>query len=534
MDTEPGGSTTAEEGLASGETTGAARVQAGEVAAQYLTFRIGGEAFGFPMERVREVVRLPGLTEVPLTPEPLLGLANLRGQVAPVLGGRELLALETEGPPSSPRVVVVDGASPAGLRVDQMGQVLAVRDGEVGGVDQIESAVDTELLTGVVEGRDEAEGLILLLDPDRLLAGGMGTVGGMSGASEPMGRVPGAEASGERHETAGAEPETQLVAFGLEGQEYALPVARVEEIVRAPSHFSGVPRSENHVLGIMQLRGRPLPVVSLRDLLGLPGRELGADDRLVVVSIDQGGRKANVGLVVDEVREVLRLPVSALDEVPPLLAADRSLSELEAVVRLEEGRRLLTVLAVDRLFGTEGLPESVAAQTEDPEEEEAAMTTPGTGGQQAEAQLVVFGLHKDEFGVRIEGVREITRLPGSLTHVPYAPDFIEGVVNLRGRVLPVINLRRRFGLAEAEGDNRQRILVVRLNGLEAGLLVDSVSEVLKVEAGALQPTPRLSDYQKRVMAEMVKLPEQKRLVLVLQPDELVSEQEQDEIRQVAD
>jgi len=117
--------------------------------------------------------------------------------------------------------------------------------------------------------------------------------------------------------------------------------------------------------------------------------------------------------------------------------------------------------------------------------------------------------------------------------VPHSPDFIEGVINLRGQVLPVINLRRRFGLAETERDSRERILVLRINGMDTGVLVDGVSEVLKVAEGAIQPTPRLSEYQKRLLGEMVKLTDQKRLILILDPNELVSQQEMNQLEQAA-
>ena len=505
---------------------------------QYVTFMVGEEHFGFPMERVREVVRSPGVTPVPLAPPALRGLANLRGQVVPVFAAADLLGLSGDAETDLARVVVIDGHSPTGFQVDRMAQVLEAGAGEIGTVEGIDSAIDRDLLAGVVQERD-GEGMVFLLDPGAVLTKGSGgwgdDTGGTAGAgSAVQGAAARAEGSGQ------AEPETQLVGVRLEDQEYALPVEHVEEIVRAPANISEVPRSEAHVLGLMQLRERPLPLVGLRELLGLPPKTPTPEDRVVVVGLGGEGHHATVGLVVDGVREVLRLPESHLEPVPPFLATEGGIEELEALVRLHEGRRLVSVLSVDRLFELEGLREAMAAQQEadagSAAEGGSGMDGPGEAAGDVgaeEVQMVVFRLARDEFAARIENVREITRLPDNLTRVPHAPDFIEGVINLRGRVLPVINLRRRFGLTEAERDSRQRIVVLRINGEDMGLLVDSVSEVLKVPAREVQPTPRLTEFQKRLLGEMVKLSEQKRLILILTPDELVTAQEIAEIQEAA-
>ncbi|MFA6384273.1 MAG: chemotaxis protein CheW, partial [Candidatus Omnitrophota bacterium] len=98
---------------------------------------------------------------------------------------------------------------------------------------------------------------------------------------------------------------------------------------------------------------------------------------------------------------------------------------------------------------------------------------------QKEYQLVVFTLGKEEFGVDISQVREIVRLV-QITYLPKAPDFIEGVVNLRGQVLAVIDLAKRIGIkANARGENT-RIIVVEVGDNTVGMLVDSVSEVLRL------------------------------------------------------
>src|SRR5579859_5124862 len=96
-----------------------------------------------------------------------------------------------------------------------------------------------------------------------------------------------------------------------------------------------------------------------------------------------------------------------------------------------------------------------------------------------ELQVVGFRIGEETFGVRIGSVREIVRVP-EITAVPNAPDTIEGVINLRGKIIPVMDLRKRFGQTETQPDKGDRMLVVGLDDELVGLVVHSASEVLKI------------------------------------------------------
>ena len=101
-------------------------------------------------------------------------------------------------------------------------------------------------------------------------------------------------------------------------------------------------------------------------------------------------------------------------------------------------------------------------------------------------QIVGFRIGNEMYGVRIGAVREIVRVP-EITSVPSAPDMIEGVINLRGKIIPVMDLRKRFGLTEIVQDKRNRILVVELEGKLIGLIVNAASEVLKIPPSDIEP-----------------------------------------------
>jgi len=104
--------------------------------------------------------------------------------------------------------------------------------------------------------------------------------------------------------------------------------------------------------------------------------------------------------------------------------------------------------------------------------------------------LVGFRIGRETFGVPIGLVREIVRMM-EITAVPEAPDYVEGVINLRGRIIPVIDLRKRFREPGIKVDKRNRILVAELEGRLVGLIVDAASEVLKMANGDIEPPPEL-------------------------------------------
>lgn len=108
--------------------------------------------------------------------------------------------------------------------------------------------------------------------------------------------------------------------------------------------------------------------------------------------------------------------------------------------------------------------------------------------EQTHLQLVTFEIDQEEFAVDILTVQEINRMM-QITPVPEAPAWVEGVINLRGRIITVIDLRRRFSLPELERSGDQRIIVVEIEGKTIGFVVDRVNEVLRIHTGIIEPTP---------------------------------------------
>ncbi len=137
-------------------------------------------------------------------------------------------------------------------------------------------------------------------------------------------------------------------------------------------------------------------------------------------------------------------------------------------------------------------------------------------------QLVSFNVAEEEYGLQILKVQEIIRMQG-LTRVPNSPPFVEGVINLRGKVIPVVALRKRFGLAAQAHGRQTRIVVAEVSGAIIGFVVDSVSEVLRIPSTAIEPAPRLGNVNQEFIAGVVKL--EGRLLILLDIERVMTEEE---------
>jgi purine-binding chemotaxis protein CheW len=141
----------------------------------------------------------------------------------------------------------------------------------------------------------------------------------------------------------------------------------------------------------------------------------------------------------------------------------------------------------------------------------------------AEKQLVVFTLAEESYAVDINMVREIIQLQ-PITRVPGTPLSVEGVINLRGSVIPIVDLRKRFQLKAVERNKETRIVVVTCKGSEVGVIVDSVAEVLRIPVDSIEPSSSVfSDEHLEHLLGIVKL--SGRLVILLDMDQVLSKQE---------
>lgn len=152
------------------------------------------------------------------------------------------------------------------------------------------------------------------------------------------------------------------------------------------------------------------------------------------------------------------------------------------------------------------------------------------GMEAVERQLVVFKLGDEDYGIDISSVREIITVQ-RITRVPRAPDFIEGIINLRGNVIPVIDLRKRFELPVVEHTRDTRIVVVEIGEHTLGVVVDAVSEVLRIPSDSIEPPSSIVvDVDAQFIEGIARLEE--RLIILLNMSRLLDKREVDELAEV--
>jgi len=405
------------------------------------------------------------------------------------------------------RAIVLAGTSPAAIIVDAVEALLSVAEDRVE-IRRGELAAEPgERITGAfpVDGGRVAK----ILDVPALLNDAFAKRAKSSAASPS--RAPVAKARDDEATKQAAVD--VLVTFDVADQEYALPLSAVLEIVAAPEKVTRMPRGEALVIGVMPFRDRLLPLVSLRGLLGVPAAAAELNEKIIVASV--GG--ALVGLVADGARAIVSAERDRIDPLPAVLAArTRGEARIKAIYRGNDGQRLISILATEQLFHADVMQRLAVSEGFAVDEHAPSV---------AERQFLVFRLGADEFGLPIEAVDEVASVPERITRVPKTPKFLEGVVNLRGEILPVVDQRRRFDMPPAEQADTRRLLVVRTERHRAGLIVDSVRGVMRSSEDAIEPPPDLTGDITRLMRGVVNLPQEGRIVLLLDPAELLTRAE---------
>ncbi len=148
-----------------------------------------------------------------------------------------------------------------------------------------------------------------------------------------------------------------------------------------------------------------------------------------------------------------------------------------------------------------------------------------------ETQLVVFRMEKEEFACNINDVREVLKMV-RVTPLPRSLDFVEGVINLRGDVIPVIDLRKRFDLAEAERTDESRIIIVEVEDRMVGLTVDSVTEVIRLMQNQIQDAPnQVAAGKTDLIMGVGKIEE--RMLIILNLDRILTSEEQISLAEIS-
>jgi chemotaxis signal transduction protein len=433
-----------------------------------VTFRIAKEEFAFPMEHVREILRVQTPNQVPDVPDYVLGVVTVRGQILPVIDLRRLL---------QQRSLTDEFADQCRPLREEFERWIADMEKSFagGGQAKVDFSIAEQLRKWLAETNSSSQALMEALAKVR----------GLNERTIKQLHDRRKQEEGGEQEEARASGEEALNA----GRETVNALRRFEEQIA--SHIQ-------------------------------------EDQRIIVVDAEG----SVLGLVVDRVSEVLNVP-KRLVEAPPAVTGGGGM-ELLGLAKLNDGARLIMLLNVASLVKGEKLLEvqKVNGAVKDARKsqmQDSALEKQGLG----EVQLVTFLLGAEEYGIPISQIQEIDRL-AKITKVPKAAPFIEGVTNLRGEVIPVLDTRKRFDLEVKPPDDRTRIIIVDLGGVKTGLVVDSVRQVLNLAKKDIAPPPEAigSSIDQRFISGIGKVDAGKRMIVLLDVEKILSRQEHAQLSEV--
>ncbi len=435
-----------------------------------VTFRIAKEEFAFHIEHVREILRVQTPNQVPDVPDYVLGVLTVRGQILPVIDLRRLLQQRSLADQFADSCRVLREEYERWM--NQVAKVFA---------DASQSKVDTSVTEHLRTWLAETNSSSQLL---------METLAKARGLNEKVIK------------------QLQLRVRCEERGDHDAARTACEEV----------------------LAGGRQTIVALHEFEQQIAHNIQEDQRIIVVDADG----FVLGLVVDHVHEVLNVPKSLI-EPPPHITSSGGM-ELSGVAKLDDGARLIMLLDVAHLMKDQKLARGSELLSSCPREQKKSgdMRNSNAGTEElSEVQLVTFMLGEEEYGVPISQIQEIDRL-SRITKVPKAAQFIEGITNLRGEVVPVLDTRKRFEMEVKPSDDRTRIMIVDIGGIKTGLVVDSVREVLNLARKDIAPPPEAigSGGTQQFISGIGKVDAGKRMIVLLDVKRILSRQEQAHLSEV--
>lgn len=444
-----------------------------------LTLKVAGASLALPVTAVAEVAALPALTRAPRTPDLLLGVAQHRGRVTPVLSGPALAGSAASKPPAC--IVVLNSDPPLAVAADA--------------VVSLEAGSDVAPLSpGTVEVEDEAGRR--LVDLDAVVAAAFTQ---LRPQTAPL-----------RTDVAAAKlPGEERVAFlGLRvaNQAYALPLDSVLAVGPLAQDLAPTPGADPALLGLEDWRDQVIPVVDLARLLGLSVAGAAAPRLRVVVRLED----RPFGLAVEEVTEVLRAPIGRLAPAPDLFNLGPGEARVSQILRHEGGGLSAILSPEDLLADARRRAWRASAPALAPVRAPSRM--------QGEPRLIIR-IGSERYGLPLTDIEHVAPFPAQLSRPPGAPAELLGVASLRGRPVAVLDA----GLL-LDAPNRaapDRLVVIRTRGGLAGLAVQAAEEVAAFEAGDILPAPQLDGLSGQGLPAAVRHGQD--LVFLLDPEVLLAQ-----------
>ncbi len=439
----------------------------------YGSFCLGNLELAVSAHELQDVVNFPEeIVEVPLAPEYFTGMFSLRQSIIPVINMRALLnyrGQSEEDNVSRDCVAIIRvGQNRLGLQFDRTSEVLRIDPNQVSLFDYAGGEVTSNGPIQGVISLDEGQRLVQVLNPQSLI----------NLPQIPLSSDPLADDAALVHHTPMCR--RRCITFRSGDDRFGIEIGAVSEIIPMQQLTPIGTLFTRQCLGQIELRGTQLPVLDFAQLLG---REAAVPDedlsRIVLVKID--GQP--LGLLVDSVDGIVEFFDDDMQSLPAFGGASNVILSGCIIDSVSD----ISVLNHDMLFA---MPEVVAPATAIHDSNNYARNAKNSAGKKgAITTYLVVNLGFD-FVLPVAEVSEIIDCPETVNAIPGAPEFIDGMFNLREKVITVVSMRNLYGVGGSQSDMEPKLLIVERDEWLIGLRVDGVKDIVKIRSDNEYDTPR--------------------------------------------
>jgi len=478
---------------------------------KYLKFLLDKTCFSIKIDYVEEIIHLPQITKVPLSEDFLIGISNLRGDIVPIIDLKKRIKNNYIEISELSRVIVVNHeGEKTGLLIESISAIEEVEESKITNAEKFEE-ISSKFLEGIYESSSGS--LVGIVNLKEIIS-----VKGRKKERTVEKQI--AETTYEEEEISIEKYGKKLLTFRVGAQLFAIEIDFSREIIEKPD-IENIPSKSEDIIGVFNLRNEIIPVIDLKKKLEIKTDFEEHEDHIDKIIIFTYGGNIT-GLLVNEVEEVVDPLKSEILSVPNTFD-EISKKYVKAIYHSERSGEIVFVLDEKSILKEEEIAEIDKFKNE--------IESHQTQVERDESKVAVFKLSDEEFGISIEKINEINRLP-EVTPVPKSANFIEGIINLRGEIIPVINLRERLGFERKEFDEFERVIIVEMGGQKTGLIVDRVTEIKSIDDSMFKEVPPFlkTSVERDVIEKIANIEREKRIITILSVDNILTKDEKKELK----
>jgi len=469
-----------------------------------LSVRIGKELFAFDGQDIEQILRVQPITPIPLTCSSIRGVSSISGRTVTIVDMAGVLSLgDIDESKTDARVLTINCDDvDYGLLVDEVLEMQSVDE-----ENYEQSDKDDVKISGLYKKGDDILQII-----DSCVA--INSLSLVTYTPIELDKFSSENENKEEQNTNVSSEETQRAIFlALGAENFAISLEIAREIIFVPKNITPISEAGIGVMGMITLRDELIVALDLKKILGIDSTTSLQDKDKRFLILDYRGR--SIAILVDGIAEVRDI-LLADTEVLPERFAD---SKVESIYKEED--KITSIISMPYL---RDLAKEYAIEDEENNNTQDEITDETKGDDMNE--IVAFQIENEEFALDIGNVQEIIKHT-DITPIPEAPQFVDGVINLRGAVVPIVSLQERLGFTK-EITSKSKILVCDIKNEKIGLSVDEVNEVMFIDNASVAQ----SESSDSLFSEVITLDEGKRTILKLRVESLLDDETMNNIKMI--